>query len=752
MKKIIIFLTAVFLSSISLFGEPSAKYKELLAKAKQYEQDKKYYFALGTYYDAVAAEQTVEAKEAYDSFIALEKMIRAGNPGYETKDEFEMHDSWKALMKEFESYWSNSENIPVRFYISDIKKVSVNFDTRTTNYKVYIGWNYTPKYKKLRYIFTSGYLKSYRSDWTDFPSVKDDIYSYYYSWPETQASIDESKFPAFGEKNGALYEFFYWEYDENGEKHYIETTGRVRIAALQGHNYELTVSFVDENGTAVLSKKCSPGECSIYANAGDGLVKAEENYSVAFKNVPQSITAKINSGKVKAKVTGASLCYGNTDRHYEKTLDISKITFAPFDSAEIHKDPITSYEPTVAAADFPALLSELNSEMERVPDKFYKIQSVKVSQKLYEAVTGESLADYNPAAPVRVKYYNAIIFCNMLSEKAGLEQAYYVNGKSIDGFYSQIADGFRLPSGAEELSFVDKYNKLELKGDVWTYPQYGAIDNKDKEIILVQNLPVSEIKKETETAKMEAEKKYNEGMKNGVRIHIQYSNMSGKKDYYINVGMTEVTQKQYQNVMGNNPSEFKGENNPVESVTWIDAVKYCNALSEKEGLEKCYGDIHWVYYNLKTGEEVSKEKYDKDHSKTRKEYKYSKYYYIDCDMNKKGYRLPTYMEWEIFSGIENLDNNSKFVDADSWYGGNSNGITHPVAIKKPNSLGLYDVIGNVKEWNENGNYRGNKNMERDAYGCSYLDSGYLKSTMQAGFYYDSDSSSKIGFRVVRTVK
>lgn len=62
---------------------------------------------------------------------------------------------------------------------------------------------------------------------------------------------------------------------------------------------------------------------------------------------------------------------------------------------------------------------------------------------------------------------------------------------------------------------------------------------------------------------------------------------------------TEVTQKQWQIIMGNNPSHFKGDDLPVEKVSWINAVEFCNALSEKQNLEKCYSNGHWAYYDKK---------------------------------------------------------------------------------------------------------------------------------------------------------
>ena len=140
----------------------------------------------------------------------------------------------------------------------------------------------------------------------------------------------------------------------------------------------------------------------------------------------------------------------------------------------------------------------------------------------------------------------------------------------------------------------------------------------------------------------------------------------------------EVTQKQYEEVVGTNPSYDKGENLPVENVNWYDAVEYCNKLSEMEGLDKCYsgsGDT------------------------------------IVCDWDANGYRLPTEAEWEYAAKARtttdfyngNLTNASctpvdANLDSIGWYCGNSGNITHAVGQKAPNDFGLYDMNGNVSEW------------------------------------------------------
>jgi len=136
------------------------------------------------------------------------------------------------------------------------------------------------------------------------------------------------------------------------------------------------------------------------------------------------------------------------------------------------------------------------------------------------------------------------------------------------------------------------------------------------------------------------------------------------------VGKFEVTQKEYQNVMGKNPSYFKGENNPVENVTWYDAVKYCNKRSEKEGRTPSY--------NI-NGNNVT------------------------CDFSANGYRLPTEAEWEYAARGGNKSQNYKYSGSNkigdvAWYDSNSGLRTHPVGQKAPNELGIYDMTGNVWEW------------------------------------------------------
>ncbi|MDE6051660.1 MAG: formylglycine-generating enzyme family protein [Paramuribaculum sp.] len=156
------------------------------------------------------------------------------------------------------------------------------------------------------------------------------------------------------------------------------------------------------------------------------------------------------------------------------------------------------------------------------------------------------------------------------------------------------------------------------------------------------------------------------------------------------IGQTEVTQELWQAVMGTNPSKFKGEDNlPVEQVSWTDCNNFINKLNELTG---------------------------------------------------KNFRLPSEAEWEYAAGGGTKSqgytySGSNAIEDVAWYRENSSSKSHPVAQKKANELGIYDMTGNVWEWTSD-------NYSED-YSCDRMSSDRI---YRGGSWHNAAISSRVANR------
>ncbi|MDR3341333.1 MAG: SUMF1/EgtB/PvdO family nonheme iron enzyme, partial [Treponema sp.] len=197
------------------------------------------------------------------------------------------------------------------------------------------------------------------------------------------------------------------------------------------------------------------------------------------------------------------------------------------------------------------------------------------------------------------------------------------------------------------------------------------------------------------------------------------------------LGKYEVTQREYAAIMGTNPSAFKGDNLPVENVSWYDAVEYCNARSRKEGLTSAYtisgsGDNQTVTWNR----------------------------------NANGYRLPTEAEWEYAcraGTTTRYSTGNNIRKSQANYDGNT---TKAVGSFDANVWGLYDMHGNVWEWcwdwydsygsgsqtDPMGASAGSTRVLRG--GCWYNNGQSLRSANRY-YYAASDRYNDLGFRLLR---
>ena len=171
-------------------------------------------------------------------------------------------------------------------------------------------------------------------------------------------------------------------------------------------------------------------------------------------------------------------------------------------------------------------------------------------------------------------------------------------------------------------------------------------------------------------------------------------------EFNFKMDKTPVTQNDFRELMGFNPSGFSDDlNRPVENVTWFDAVLYCNERSKRDNLDTVYS------YTAKV---------KTDNTVTALEN-------LEIRDYETGYRLPTEAEWEYsYRGGTSAENywGDEDIEQYAWYSENSGNTTQPVGHKLPNAYELYDMAGNVWEWCNDWHERYNNFAETDPIGPS----------------------------------
>lgn len=308
MKKIISVLLFSFVLT-GLFAQ-SAKYNELMEKAKQFETKKQWVHAAGAYADAIVADPE-NASEAYVQMTSLLSSIELGNPGREAVSKFDLEENWKKLLLDAEQYWT--VNMPYEIEISDLTQTDIDSKTRTATYTVEISLEYSGYH-------SDDYSEYYSDDKYKIMSAIKKGYETVYQ-PSWKKSLPEPKtWPRVSTQKPAAAKMINEEYytlitDQKAYK--VNNVALLGIPAntWAGTTYTLGISCF----TNAWTKRLYFMKFNIVDETGKVLATSRRTFindkgTVTFSGIPENVMDIIDSGKAKVVTAEILLDYGYSNK------------------------------------------------------------------------------------------------------------------------------------------------------------------------------------------------------------------------------------------------------------------------------------------------------------------------------------------------------------------------------------------------------------------------------------------------------
>ncbi len=531
LKKLIVLGVISFLA-VNVFAQ-NEEVNVHFSKAQDYEAQKKWIYALGEYYDAMAenlAEPDFNNPNIFDGYTnahnrwsAIEDSINSGNPGFGEFDEFEFADNWISLLKEYEKYWT--ENCPYIFHVAKPVRQKLNLETKTANYTIGIYLENCNKFNEIDKIIQTGFKKAYKKEW-NLDYLKD--------WPEVSVYSDKKydgqylvdgvalasekvvmkKYYLYGGINYEKVDCFLSEDLNKGKFNlltpyfYTEYLPK-KIASLteiKEYKYYPNKTWVNDFvNSKYIADYCSNSESrykvSLYDikfvitdKSGNKLFESPRcntNYVCEWNDVPQDIIKLIEADEIESNVTEVYLEYGKIEnfatkgnRSYLKNLPELKIENFSYENIfakkqeiekeiERQKEELEEQRMAFAVLDY-ALVIRANNEITGRNSSEHAVKRMKKSGK-------------NPAYSVTncssITYYGD--FSDILVEKYGEDKVYSVYKYLLCNEISE-ADGLQpyYVCSAENTYdkkvewFLENFDKISENSlsDGWHIPSVSEIE------------------------------------------------------------------------------------------------------------------------------------------------------------------------------------------------------------------------------------------------------------------------------------
>lgn len=408
--------------------------------ANKYHDEYKYIHALSLYYDVMSTpsdKNSTNAKWAWDSLLYL---ITHGSSPDSSFDDFEIYEYWYNLLNEFEDLWF--EECPVTLTIKDLKKGNIDLEAGTANYNFSLESNWTNKYLEIYNALNKGVTAARQDSWKQIPT----------DWP---------KYSCRGEKSLPDKNRYF-----SAGSFYSDQKKYVSYATFNKKEFGIIYSIYTLDGTEICTNQT--------AFAG--------NSTNTIKGIDRKLAKHIDNGQVTFKIDKIVTRMTPYQYNYVKAGYIIPYWTSPIQNPSdfVTKD-VFNYEHFIVnnpfdlpAVDYVTLYDIIDLEMAYIPEKKLLMYNSEVSQKLYSLVThtNPSYKEYTyeiEKYPIdKISIYDAICFCNRISDIYQLTPVYSVNGETdiskwpVKPFTTSLktwpddakitikqnakADGFRLPT------------------------------------------------------------------------------------------------------------------------------------------------------------------------------------------------------------------------------------------------------------------------------------------------------------------